>query len=56
MNDKPEITLYIGDENETTTADIITMLYGLPTSLYQIKRLPTDETLRRTLLTENAIS
>ena len=52
MEDKPEITLYIGDENEATTTDIITMLNSLPTSLYTIKRLPTNETEKRSLMTE----
>ena len=52
MDDLPQITLYIGDDNDTTTTNIITMLDKLPTSLYQIKKLPTDETERRAILTE----
>lgn len=52
MDDLPQITLYIGDENEATTTNIITMLYRLPTSLYQVKELPNDKTERRAILTE----
>ena len=52
MDDLPQITLYIGDDNDTTTTNIITMLDRLPTSLYQVKKSPTDETERRAILTE----
>lgn len=46
------ITLYIGDDNIDVHAMISQMLSNMPEKLISVDKLPTDETLRRTLLTE----
>ena len=52
MEDKPEITLYIGDDNLDVHAIISQILSNIPEKLLQVEKLPTDETTKRTLLTE----
>lgn len=50
--DNTIITLYIGDDNIDVHAMISQMLSNMPEKLISVDKLPTDETLRRTLLTE----
>ena len=52
MEDIPQITLYIGDDNLDVHAIISQILSNIPEKLLQVEKLPTDETTKRTLLTE----
>lgn len=52
MEDIPQIILYIGDDNLDVHAIISQILSNIPEKLLQVEKLPTDETTKRTLLTE----
>lgn len=52
MEDIPQIILYIGDDNLDVHTIISQILSNIPEKLLQVEKLPTDETTKRTLLTE----
>ena len=50
--DEIQITVYVGIDNPNIHEIILAILNKMPENLYQIKKLPTDETRQRAMLTE----